>query len=508
MSALLAAFHFLRPWWLLLALAGPAALWLERASRRAAGGWRGVVAPHLLRALLVADGARPRLRPATVALLLFPVLALALAGPTWRREPSPFVADSARLVVALDLSRAAEPALAAGKRKVRDLLIARAGTRIGLPAYAGTAHPALPPTDDPRLVESYLDALSPQVMPRDGTAAGAALRAALAMLGDAPGGAGTVVFVTPGVPATEAAAFRAAAAEAGPHAVVVLATGPGPLAGAPGARLVAATPNGADVARVAGLALSHFAAARAEDPTQRWQDMGPWVALLAAPLALLFARRGFLAMALLLLLLGAAPAMAADGDLGWFWRLWLTPDQRAQLLLDRGEPARAAGLFTDPVRRGVALYQAGDYQGAATAFAQAGTAMAAYDLGNAHMMLPRDWEAAIAAYDRALALQPDFSAARANRELAQAFLRVWQAASADRAANQTDDPGARPPDPSQLVADQPPQPPGQQPQQPGDTPGQGLSDGEIQAMWMRRVGGTPADFLRLRFARQAAGGAP
>ncbi|MXP63565.1 VWA domain-containing protein [Roseomonas sp. M0104] len=505
MSGFLAAFHVLRPWWLLLALAGPAALLLERARRRGAGGWRGVVAPHLLAALLVRDGVPPRLRPATVALLLFPVLAVALAGPSWRREPSPFVADSARLVVALDLSRAAEPALAAGKRKVRDLVAARAGARTGLVAYAGSAHPALPPTDDPRLIEAYLDALSPKVMPRDGDAAGAALEAGLAMLEAGEGGAGTVVLVTPAVPATQAAAFQAAAGQAGPHAIVLLATGQGPFAGAPGATVVAPAPDTADVDQVAALARRNFATAPADDPAMRWRDAGPWVALLAVPMALLFARRGFLA-ALLLLALGARPAMAAEGDLNWFWQLWLTPDQRAQLMLDRGEPARAAGLFTDPVRRGAALYRAGDFDGAATAFSQGDTAEAAYDLGNAQMMRPRAWAEAIEAYDHALQLRPDFPEARENRDLAAAFLRAWEAASKDRAANQTDQPETHPPDPDQIVVDQPPQPEGERRETQGDTPGQGLSDGEIQALWMRRVGGTPADFLRLRFARQAAAG--
>lgn len=497
---ILGAFHLMRPWWLLLALAGPAALLLERARRRNAGGWRGVVAPHLLEALLVTEGRRARLRPAVLAAILFPLIALALAGPSWRREPNPFVTDRATMVVALDLSRSAEPALAAGKRKIRDLAAARAGARTGLVAYAGSAHPALPPTDDSRLIETYLAALSPQVMPRDGTAAAAALTAAIAMLDDEPG-AGTVVFVTPSVPATEASAFSAATG-ASRHAVLVLATGPGPFDGAAGAAVISPTPDTQDVTTVAARAQRHFAVAPSDDPTMRWRDAGPWVALLAVPVAALFARRGFLAAMFLLLALGTRPALAGEGDLGWFWRLWLTSDQRAQLLLDRGEPARAAALFTDPVRRGAALYAAGDYEGAAAAFAQGSGAEAAYDRGNALMMRPQGWNDAIPAYDRALQLRPGFLEARQNRAIAEAFRRQQQEAEARRAENQTDDPGARPPDPHQVVADQSPQP-NRERQDPRQGLQQGLSDDQIQAMWMRRIGGTPAEFLRQRFARQA-----
>ena len=502
---ILGAFHFLRPWWLVLALLGPAALLLERARRNAAGGgWRGVVAPHLLEVLLVRDGHRAWIRPAVTAAILFPVLAVALAGPSWRREPNPFVTDGATMVVALDLSRAAQPLLDAGKRKIRDLVAARAGGRTGLVAYAGTAHVVLPPTDDARLIETYLAALTPEVMPRDGTAAAAALTAASRML-DAEPGAGTVVFVTPSVPATEASAFSAVAQPIR-HGVLVLATGGGPFDGAPGAPVVSPTPDTQDVQAIASRARRHFALAPSDDPTMRWRDAGPWVALLLVPLAAMFARRGFLAAVLVALLLSGRPALAAEGGTGWFWRLWLTPDQRAQMLLDRGEPARAAALFTNTNRRGAALYAAGDYDGAAAAFAQAPGAVAAYNRGNALMMRPQGWNEAIPAYDRALELRPGFPEATRNRAVAEAFRRQQQEAEAQRAENQTEDPEARPPDPSQIVADQARQQ-DDAPQTPQQTPQAGLSDDQIQEMWMRRVGGTPSDFLRQRFARQA-GAAP
>lgn len=499
----LGAFHFLRPWWLLLALAGPLAMLLERRRRREAGGWAGVVAPHLLPAMIRRDGAASRVRPASVAAVLFPVAALALAGPSWQREPSPLVSDRAVMVIALDVSRAGEAALAAGRRKARDIVAARPGARTGLVAYAGTAHAVLPPTDDPRVMEVYLDALSPGIMPRDGTAAGAAFAAAAALL-EGEAGAGTVVFLSPGVPASERAAFERAR-QGSPHGALVLATGPGPFEGAPGATVVEATPDTADAEHIAALAQRHFVTAPSDDPAQRWRDAGPWVALLLVPLAALFARRGFLAGAALLLVLGAAPAQAAEGDLGRFWRLWLTPDQRAQVLMNRGEPARAAPLFTDPIRRGGALFRAGQFEAAATAFGEAGTAEAAYNRGNALMMTPRGFLRAIPAYDRALELRPDFPEARDNRAIAEAFRRRWQAAEDSREDNQTDDPEARPPQASQLVEDQ--RPPGGDAPPQGDPnePGRGLSDGEIEQMWMRRVGGTPADFLKERFARQAAG---
>lgn len=317
-------------------------------------------------------------------------------------------------------------------------------------------------------------------MPRDGAAA-AAVAVARRML-DAGDGAGTVVLVTPGVPAVEGSSF-ARAMQGSRHAGLVLATGPGPFDGAPGAAVVEPTPDGADVARVVTRAQHHFAAAPSDDPALRWRDSGPWVTLLALPLALIWARRGFLAAVLPGVALGMAhPASAAGAD--WFWRLWLTPDQRARLLLERGDATGAAALFADPVWRGVALYRAGDYEGAAAAFAMHDGPVAQYDRGNAFMMRPQGWSDAIPAYDRALTLHPDFPQARDNRAIAEAFQRWQREAEAQRAANQTDDPFARPPDPDQVAADQPPQPDGQQdPRDPRSSRQQGLSDDDIQALW-------------------------
>lgn len=497
LGAMLSAFHLLRPWWLLLLLLAPLPLLLEHARRRGAGGWRGVVAPHLLPLLLVIEGQRSRLRPAPLAAAMLAVLALALSGPTWRRERSPFVTDSAPIAVALDLSRAAAPALAAAKRKVRDLVAARAGARTGLLAYAGTAHAVLPPTNDPKLIETYLDALSPEVMPRDGNAAAAAAAIARRMLDAEPGG-GTLVLVTPAVPAVEAAAFEEAM-RGSRHVAMVLATGPGPFQGAAGAMVVAPTPDGADIVEVLRRAQRHFVSAPPEDPAMRWHDAGPWLALLLVPLALPWARRGFLALCLLAMV--AQPAAAAEWD--WFRRLWLTPDQQARLLLERGDPAGAAALFTDPLWRGVALYRAGDFEAAAAAFATLDTPEGQYDRGNALMMRPQGWNDAIPAYDRALQLRPGFTEARDNRRIAAAFRAQQEAAAAQRAANQTDQ--QQRPDEGETVIDQ--DQPRQQPRDdanPNRVPEQGLSEDQIQALWMRRVGGTPQAFLRLRFARQAA----
>ena len=54
------------------------------------------------------------------------------------------------------------------KQKVRDLLAARAGARTGLIAYSGTAHLVMPMTEDRAVIEPFLAALTPELMPVQG----------------------------------------------------------------------------------------------------------------------------------------------------------------------------------------------------------------------------------------------------------------------------------------------------------------------------------------------------
>ena len=63
------------------------------------------------------------------------IASLALAGPTWKREPTPFSEDQAPLVIALDVSSSMEMTdiqpsrLQRAQQKVRDLLALRSGAR-------------------------------------------------------------------------------------------------------------------------------------------------------------------------------------------------------------------------------------------------------------------------------------------------------------------------------------------------------------------------------------------
>ncbi len=98
--------------------------------------------------------------------------------------------------------------------------------------------------------------------------------------------------------------------------------------------------------------------------------------------------------------------------------LWATPDQRGRRLFERQHFEQAADAFLDARWRGVALMRAGNFKEAAQVFGGVDTVEAAYDQGNALVLLGK-YDEAVCCYDRALALRRGWTDAEANRTLAR-----------------------------------------------------------------------------------------
>jgi Ca-activated chloride channel homolog len=140
--------------------------------------------------------------------------------------------------------------------------------------------------------------------------------------------------------------------------------------------------------------------------------------------------------------------------------------------------------------RGAALMKAGQFKDAAQAFGGVDTAEAAYNQGNALVMLGK-YDDAVARYDRALALRPEWTDAGANREIAR--LRAARMKTAG------EDAGEQKESADDIVYDKTKKNEG------GEetlTNGGPMSDDQVRALWLKRVQTRPADFLRARFAYQ------
>ena len=172
--------------------------------------------------------------------------------------------------------------------------------------------------------------------------------------------------------------------------------------------------------------------------------------------------------------------------------LWASPDQRAVKAYQRGDYVEAAELFTDSGWRGMAWFRAGEFERAAIAFVARDDAVASFNRGNAWVMRGK-YDQALAAYDRALEFRPGWAPAVENREISR--LRKAKMKGPDDDSGGTGGMlGA-----DEIVVDNRPKGASDE-MEVGE--GDALSDAENQALWLKRVQTSPADFLRSKFAWQ------
>src|SRR6516225_1922000 len=326
------SFHLLRPLWLIALLPVIAILLLVLWRQSLQAQWGGVIAPHLLKSLTVQPGGTRGIRPAYLVAAGMALGIIALSGPTWRRELPPFVEDKAPLMIVLALSSSmtqtdvAPSRLERAKQKIRDLLAARAGARSGLIAYAASAHLVMPLTDDRAVVEPFLAALTPDLMPSDGHNAIAAVALAAQSLAT-ESVAGTILVVADDFANADASALRQAA---GRNNLLMLGIAPSQsaegAASSLGSNVVRVSIDGSDIRALERRIETRFQAAQGETFGAQWRDEGYWLLLPVALLSLLWFRRGTTVAWVLAVVLACQAQPASAQGSSWFRDLWLTPD--------------------------------------------------------------------------------------------------------------------------------------------------------------------------------------
>ncbi|MDQ1760346.1 VWA domain-containing protein [Achromobacter aegrifaciens] len=516
----LSAFHFLRPWWLLAVAAAAFVLW-RRRDEDGRLGWRSNIAPALLPYLTVRTQGSRGPRPAQLLAALLALGGIAAAGPTWQQDRPAFLDNLAPLIAAVDLSPSMDAAdlppsrLEAAKRKLRDLLKRRAGAKTGLIAYAGSAHLVLPPTDDPALPDMFVQALSTGLIAAPGKDAAGAISLAASLLQSGDAG-GTLLLVTDGADTGQLAEVERLA-RANSFQILVWAAGTRdggvvrdargqprldaqgrPLLGsfdedalkqlaqAARAPLGSLTLNDDDLDWVTLHAERHFQEVQDADKPLHWKDAGYWLCWPLALLALLALRRGWnINWTACLLLAATATLHTPRAEAGALADAFFTPDQQGRWAYEHKRYAEAAALYADPYWKGRAAYDAGDYQAALAAFAKLDTPEGDFYLGNTQVRL-RSYDAALAAYDQALRLRPDFPEARENRELVARLIAAAESEQQDDDSEKPDetrvdsDKGA-----GKMIRTQAPQ---------------AASD----EVWLRNLSLSPAGFLKQKFAIEDA----
>jgi len=446
----LAEFHFIRPYWLLAVLPYLAILVLMLRNKLSQGNWSAVCDAALLPYLLQEKAGNQSRWPITAGAIAALLAIIALAGPTWERLPSPVFRNDSALVIALDLSRSMDAAdikpsrLIMARYKIADILKQRKDGQTALLVYAGDAFTVTPLTDDTETIDSQLSALNTDIMPSQGSNTVSALEKAVELFKQAGLQKGRILLVTDGVDVDKTIA---AAKSLDKYQLSILGVGTddgAPIALPEGGflkdergNIVVPKLNSSELAKLAQAGNGVYQTITANDADiqtvlanvdrsveqqgkqndnlllDQWADKGPWLLLLALPLAALTFRKGLLCFALLLIL----PLPKNSYALGW-QDLWQTQDQQAQQAYKKQDYAKAAEQFRNPDWKAAAQYKAGEYDKALESLKSSKSASGAYNQGNA-LAKAGQLEEAIKAYEKALAINPNDADAKHNKEVVE-----------------------------------------------------------------------------------------
>ncbi|MDN3204005.1 VWA domain-containing protein [Algoriphagus sediminis] len=345
---------------------------------------------------------------------------VAVSGPTWKQIEVPGQDLETPLVIILELSNSMlegdlQPSrLERAKFKITDFLKEDPRARAALIGYSGTAHTIMPLTKDYKLILSHIDGLSPSIMPVEGSdfQAALALSDTLTSITSAPG---TVLLLTDDI----SEAFFDAVQEFqnnSKNTVEILPIFSGTEIGTEqileklqnlqSVNVNRLTLDNSDVEAVAQrISKNLIFSEQDEVQEEQWQDMGLLFLIPLAVIVLFWFRRGWVIYVFLVFVITSC------GEINSFGDLWYSPDYQGQLLSDKNEFVLAAEAFSDPMRKGVAFFKAGDFENAIEAFQSDTTSNGAYNLGLAYFQ-NGDYAAANLAFGKALEIDPEMEQAR------------------------------------------------------------------------------------------------
>jgi Ca-activated chloride channel family protein len=310
-------FHFLRPAWLLLLLPAAVLMWSVYQRSDSLRSWKKIVKPHLLEHLLIREGGdEGRWRPVFLLGIGWLVGILALAGPSWQKQDSPFSEDLAAMFIVIKVSpdmqaKDIQPSrLQRSVLKIHDLLALKRDIRTGLVAYAGSAHLVMPLTSDAGIINNFAAALEPDIMPVPGDEAAEAIELASQRLRNAAV-PGSIVLITDAIDASQADALEQVYQEYGTQVhILAMAAGSEVI---PPADSYPAPPLELGSLKLAARALGGSVTVVSNDKTdveslsakversisqvasqegQQWRDSGYYLLVLLALIMLFFFREG------------------------------------------------------------------------------------------------------------------------------------------------------------------------------------------------------------------------
>lgn len=164
-------FHFLRPWWLVSII--PLFLFYRSMVTKddVLKQWQGHMSNKVIENLALRSDHARKVTPKSLFMVFAIISTLVMAGPTWTKKASPFFVDESVLIIALDVSDSMQKSdlqptrLLRAKQKINELLALRGDAKTALIVYAGSAHIAMPITQDREMIRHFLDVLDSDLLP-------------------------------------------------------------------------------------------------------------------------------------------------------------------------------------------------------------------------------------------------------------------------------------------------------------------------------------------------------
>ncbi|MEE4244206.1 MAG: VWA domain-containing protein [Kangiellaceae bacterium] len=415
--------------------------------------WQKAIDKHLLQFMLQQGESSHSRMPLVGLMIALTIAIVALAGPSFTKQPIPVYRTDEARVILLDLSLSMNAVdikpsrLTRAKHKLVDILDETKEGETALIVYAGDAFVISPLTSDANTIATMVPVLDTNIMPILGSDPALAFVKAKELLSNAGKQTGNIIWITDGVDDLEAEAVIEEIKGSGIQlSILTVATTDGapiPLDDNKGflkdssgqivmpslqlkplqdivnsvdSTMIGITPNNADIeallAKRPASVDDEFSENR--DQVQEQLDQGYWLLFLLLPLVLVLFRKNASIPGLAVALIISLPMTDANASL---WDdLWLTKDQQAAKALEQNDAARAASLFENKNWQASANYYADNHQAAENIFNQDSSADGLYNKGNA-LAKQGKYDDAIAAYNEALKKQPDMEDAIFNKEL-------------------------------------------------------------------------------------------
>ena len=387
--------------------------------------------------------------------LLFFILSLlvfAVAGPSWQKSASPLMQSQTGAVVALDLSKTMDTADIKPSRlkralfKLEDFLKKRVEGTTALLVFAEDAFVVTPLTEDTSTIQAMIPALQTSIMPSNGHSPFKAVAKAIDLLQQGGIVNGSILLITAELSKEEGESIaqltkqnhvQVSVLAVGTEKAAPIEDGSGgfvkdskgnvlvsrlsknqlkKLSRATGGVYQTITNTDQDIEILSShINQASFTAVKSnQNAKENWHDQGYLFILFALPFFLLFFRKG-----LLIILFFTLPYQLQA--LAWN-DLWQRPDQQAANFYSAGQFDQACEKFADPNWKAASYYQLKNYEAAATLYQGDHSATGYYNYGTAKAKNGELLQA-LAAYERALEIDPSNEDAKYNKELIEEALK-------------------------------------------------------------------------------------